>query len=122
MYFALKNAHIVFIVVSILLFNYRFLLKRLNKSIPKSIKIIPHINDTFLLVSGISMAYIVGFNPLEQPWLMAKIIALVLYIGLGMVALKKSGLQSLIGYLLATLMLVFMIFTAIYKTPFLLSH
>jgi len=119
MYLALKNAHIVFIILSILLFNYRFLLKTLNKPISKVIKIIPHINDTFLLVSGISMAYIVSFNPLEQPWLMAKIIALVLYIGLGMVALKKSGLLSVIGYILAMLMLVFMVFTAINKIPFL---
>ncbi len=121
MYLTLKNAHIVFITLSILLFNYRFLLKRLNKTIPKIIKIIPHINDTFLLVSGISMAYIVGFNPLEQPWLMAKIIALFLYIGFGMVALKKTGLQSVMGYILATLMLIFMIFTAINKAPFLLA-
>ena len=119
MYLTLKNAHIVFIILSILLFNYRFLLKTLNKSISKVIKIIPHINDTFLLVSGISMAYIVSFNPLEQPWLMAKIIALVLYIGFGMVALKKTGLLSVIGYILAILMLVFMIFTAINKVPFL---
>ena len=118
MYFALKNTHIVFITLSILLFNYRFLLKRLNKPIPKIIKIIPHINDTFLLVSGICMAYIMAINPLEQPWLMAKIIALFLYIGFGMVALKRTGLQSIMGYLLATLMLVFMIFTAINKTPF----
>jgi uncharacterized membrane protein SirB2 len=122
MYLALKNAHIIFIIISILLFNYRFLLKSLNKSIPKSIKIIPHINDTFLLISGISMAYIVGFNPLENPWLMAKIIALVLYIVFGMLALKKSGIQSIIGYIMATLMIIFMVFTAINKAPFLIVN
>jgi uncharacterized membrane protein SirB2 len=122
MYLVLKNAHIVFITISIILFNYRFLLKIFKKSIPKLIKILPHINDTFLLISGISMAYLVNFNPFEKPWLMAKIIALVLYIGFGMMALKKDGLQSVIGYILATLMIVFMIFTAINKAPFLLIN
>ena len=122
MYLTLKNAHIIFIIISILLFNYRFLLKILNKTVPKLLKIIPHINDTFLLVTGISLAYLANFNPVEQPWLMAKIIALVLYIVFGMVALKKSGIQSIIGYILAVLMIVFMIFTAINKMPFLIVN
>ena len=122
MYVLLKNVHIIFITVSILLFQYRFLLKSLNKPIAKIIKIIPHINDTFLLISGISMAIIAGFNPLEQPWLMAKIIALLLYIGFGMMALKREGIQSLIAYILATLMVVFMVFTAINKVPFLITN
>jgi uncharacterized membrane protein SirB2 len=98
------------------------LLKILNKTVPKLLKIIPHINDTFLLVTGISLAYLANFNPVEQPWLMAKIIALVLYIVFGMVALKKSGIQSIIGYILAVLMIVFMIFTAINKMPFLIVN
>lgn len=121
MYVLLKNAHIIFITLSILLFNYRFLLKSLNKPIAKIVKIIPHINDTFLLISGISMAIIAGFNPLDQPWLMAKIIALLLYIGFGTMALKREGIQSLMGYILAILMLVFMVFTALNKVPFLIT-
>jgi uncharacterized membrane protein SirB2 len=121
MYLSLKNAHIIFIIISILLFNYRFLLKGLNKPVPKVLKIIPHINDTFLLVSGISLAYIAGFNPLQQSWLMAKIMALILYIIFGTMALKRTGAQSIGGYLFATSMIVFMVITAINKIPFLIN-
>jgi len=121
MYLTLKNAHIIFIIISILLFNYRFLLKGLNKPIPKALKIIPHINDTFLLFSGISLAYIAGFSPLENSWLMAKIMALILYIIFGMIALKRTGVQSFISYIFATLIIVFMVFTAINKIPFLIN-
>lgn len=119
MYTGLKYFHITFVVISIVLFQYRFLLKILNKPLAKPLKIIPHINDTILLITGISLAVIAGFNPFNHNWLLAKIIALLLYIGFGMLALKTTGLKSIVSYLAATLTIVFMVFTAINKTPFL---
>lgn len=52
------------------------------------IKITPHINDTVLLVSAIFLAIQAGISPLEQTWLAAKIILLILYIFLGLVTLR----------------------------------
>jgi len=52
------------------------------------VKTAPHVIDTLLLISAISLAVQMRFSPLEQPWLMAKIIALLVYIWLGMVALR----------------------------------
>ena len=49
---------------------------------------LPHIIDTVLLTAAITLAIMVSLNPLEHDWLLAKIIALPIYIGLGMVALK----------------------------------
>lgn len=120
-YSAFKHSHMLFIAISILLFQYRFLLKSLKKNIPKILKIIPHINDTLLLLSAIVLVYLGGFNPLNQPWLLAKIIALILYIIFGTLAMKSSGGKSLVGYVLATLSFVFMAMTAINKTPFLIG-
>ena len=51
-------------------------------------KVLPHIIDTLLLGSAIGMLWVWGMSPLETPWLSAKIIALLVYIGLGMVALR----------------------------------
>lgn len=48
----------------------------------------PHLIDTTLLVSGIWMAVNLQFSPANSPWLTAKIVALLVYIGLGFVALR----------------------------------
>lgn len=119
MYSVIKYFHILFVCVSFLLFQYRFLLKVYNKPIKKPLLVIPHINDTLLLISAITLAVIAGFNPINQAWLMAKIIALFLYVAFGMVAFKSPGLKGEISYVLATITFIFLVFTAINKTPFL---
>jgi uncharacterized membrane protein SirB2 len=53
-------------------------------------KTLPHVVDTVLLASAIALAWVLRLNPLQAPWLLAKIIGLVLYIALGMVALKPG--------------------------------
>lgn len=50
----------------------------------------PHLIDTVLLVSGIWMAVNLHFTPGNSPWLLAKIVALVVYIGLGFIALRHG--------------------------------
>ena len=117
MYAAFKHSHMLFIVISILLFEYRFLLKVLKKPTGKVLKIVPHVNDTLLLLTGISLAFVTGFNPLDHTWLLAKIIVLFLYIGFGMLALKSSGLKSWVGFFLANAAFAFIMLTAIRKTP-----
>lgn len=51
-------------------------------------KVLPHCIDTLLLASAIGMLLMWRLSPLHAPWLMAKILALLVYIGLGMVALR----------------------------------
>ena len=118
MYTGIKHAHLLFVVVSIFLFELRFFLKLFQKPTGKLLNIIPHVNDTFLLISGFTLAYLASIKPWDQPWLGAKIIALILYIGFGMMALKSNGTKSYLAYILATVMILFMVFTAITKTPF----
>jgi uncharacterized membrane protein SirB2 len=48
----------------------------------------PHLIDTLLLASGIGMAVNLHVHPGNSPWLTAKLVALLLYIGLGFVALR----------------------------------
>ncbi len=62
------------------------------------VKTTPHIVDTLLLVSAIILAVQFRFSPLEQPWLMVKIIALLVYIGAGMVALKFGRSKTVRWY------------------------
>ncbi len=51
------------------------------------VKIVPHVVDTALLVSAIALAWQMHVSPLAAPWLLAKIVALLVYIGLGFVAI-----------------------------------
>ncbi len=119
MYAGLKHSHMLFITISIVLFQLRFFLKSFNKPIAKPLKIIPHVNDTLLLITGITLAYQSSINPMVHQWLLAKIVALVLYIGFGTLALKTSGMKSKTSYVIATLLFVFMVLTAFKKQAFL---
>lgn len=54
------------------------------------VKILPHLNDTLLLASAIALAAMSRQYPVAQGWLTAKVLALVLYIALGMAALRAG--------------------------------
>ncbi len=51
------------------------------------VKILPHIVDTVLLISAVFLALRIEQYPLTHGWLTAKVAGLVVYIGLGLVAL-----------------------------------
>jgi uncharacterized membrane protein SirB2 len=56
----------------------------------RTARTLPHIVDTVLLGSAIGLAWMLRLNPLSTPWLAAKIVGLLAYIGLGMVALRPQ--------------------------------
>ena len=60
----------------------------------KVLKISPHVNDTLLLASGITLAVLAGFSPMAQPWLATKIVLLIVYIGLGTIVIKRAMSNS----------------------------
>ncbi|MBW3780766.1 SirB2 family protein [Aeromonas veronii] len=114
-----KHLHMTLALVSLLLFIYRWSLAlagsdRLQQ---KWLKILPHINDTFLLLFGVLLAVALQLSPGQQPWLMAKLIALVLYIGLGVMALKRPVRgQKLVAGVAALAVFGYMVGAAITKS------
>ncbi len=54
------------------------------------VRIVPHVVDTLLLGSALLLVWLSGQYPGEAGWLTAKLVALVAYIGLGTVALKRG--------------------------------
>ena len=96
-YLPLKHLHITLAVISISLLLLRFFLLQWRGGVPKLLKILPHLVDTLLMVAGISLALMLQFKPLEQPWLWQKLLLLLFYIGAGMLALKaaRGGLRYL---------------------------
>ena len=79
LYPAIKHLHMLFAMVSLFGFLVRSGLKFSGSALldKKLVKILPHVNDTLLLVCGILLAVIGGFNPFTQLWLLAKILLLV---------------------------------------------
>mgnify|MGYP003635332921 CR=1 FL=1 len=54
----------------------------------KPVKILPHIIDTVLLLSAFTLAYALSAYPFTDTWLTAKLLALIAYIGLGVMTLR----------------------------------
>ena len=70
----------------------------------KVLRVLPHGVDTLLLSTAIAMVVVGGIDLLQSPWLLAKIGALLVYIGLGTVALKRGRTRGVrLGAWLAAL-------------------
>ncbi len=88
----LKQAHVALALMSLSGFAVRgYWMMRNSVLLQKRwVKFLPHLVDTLLLVTGVSMVVSLGLYPTEQTWLAAKLAALVLYVLLGTVALKRG--------------------------------
>lgn len=118
MYMGIKHSHMLLVLLSIVLFEIRywgFSLK--NKPKGKFLTIAPHVIDTLLLASGLTLAVMAGFSPSNSPWFMYKLIALVGYIGFGLMAMKAEGTLRWTGFFASTLCFLYMLMTAMSKNP-----
>lgn len=77
---------------------------------------LPHVVDTVLLASAITLAWVLRLNPLEHPWLAAKIGGLLVYIALGMVALRPGRSRVVRASAWAAALLVFLYIVAVALT------
>ena len=86
----------------------------------KWIKIVPHVVDAVLLATAVAMAVGLAINPLETPWLMAKIVALLVYIGLGFVVMRlaKTKPVRMAAWVAAIVVFAYIVTVAVTKNPF----
>ncbi len=82
-------------------------------------KTLPHIIDTLLLGSAVGMLIVMQVSPFATPWLAAKLLALLLYIVLGMIALRfgRTRTQRVTAYFAALLTALYIVSVAISKSP-----
>ena len=85
----------------------------------RATRVVPNCLDTVLLISAIVMLWLWQVSPLQLPWLVAKIIALLVYIGLGMVAFRfaRSKSARLLAWLGSIGVFVYMLGVALNKSP-----
>lgn len=118
----LKLIHVSCVVLSFSLFFMRGIWLMRGASIMRQrwVKIAPHSIDTVLLTSALLLAWQLGYTPFNSPWLAAKIVALLLYIALGILAFRfaKTNGTRLATWLTALLTFVYIVTTAITHDPF----
>lgn len=85
----------------------------------RAAKTLPHVVDTVLIVSALWLAWILKLTPASAPWIAAKIIGLLAYIALGMIALRFGRSRSVraTAWLAAMLTFVYIVSVAITKDP-----
>ncbi|MBE1301631.1 MAG: invasion protein [Alteromonadaceae bacterium] len=125
MYTAIKHIHLLAIVLSISLLIFRFVLTLKGSELlqKKWLKITPHVVDTVLLLSAATLCVVIAQYPFVHAWLTEKLIAVIAYIFLGLVALKlaKNNLQRSLAFVGALAMLAMIGKLAVLKQPFILS-
>jgi uncharacterized membrane protein SirB2 len=59
------------------------------------VRVLPHINDTVLLVAALSLAAMSGQYPFVVGWVTAKVLGVIAYIILGALALRDAGTRRM---------------------------
>jgi uncharacterized membrane protein SirB2 len=120
-YVALKIAHVSCVAVSYALFVARgvWMLRESGLLRRRWVKIVPHVVDTLLLASAVALAVMSHQYPLVNDWLTAKVAGLLIYIGLGTVALKrgKTRRTRITAWLAAQVVFFYIIVVALTRTP-----
>lgn len=122
----IKNLHLLTVAVTISLFLLRFYWQRVGSALLQRrwVRILPHINDTLLLLSGASLVMMTHFYPFspQGSWLTEKLLGVIIYIALGSVALSRrprSDRTRWIAFIVALIALVTIIKLALSKMPLL---
>ncbi|TDI81687.1 MAG: regulator SirB [Betaproteobacteria bacterium] len=120
-YAALKIIHVISAIFSYLLFTLRGVWMMQDSPILQRrwVKILPHVIDTVLLASAVTLVTMIHQYPGISTWLSAKIGGLLLYIILGMMALRfgKTRKIKTIAWITAQIVFFYIVLVALTKNP-----
>lgn len=121
MYYAIKHLHVACVILSGTGFFLRGLLMLNDSPLAERrwLKILPHVNDTVLLVAALALATMLGQYPFVAAWMTAKVFGLIGYVILGSLALKsgRSKKVRLTCWLLALLVFAYIVSVALAHNP-----
>jgi uncharacterized membrane protein SirB2 len=120
-YTVLKHIHVTTVGITFILFVTRgmWMLTDSPHLQARWARIVPHINDTILLASGIGLAFVLHQYPFVSGWLTAKLLALLAYIVLGTLALKRGKTKSvrITAFMLALVAFAYLVAVAVTHNP-----
>ena len=119
-YLLIKHLHVTAAGLSILFFVIRAYWSVTDNALlqKKFVKIAPHIIDTVLLVAAILLSMMLGAAA-AQPWVLTKIVLLLVYIGVGTVAIKRGRTprSRAIAAVMAVLVFIYIVGVALKHHP-----
>ena len=119
-YFGVRHVHVAAVTLSLCLFVLRVVWRaRAPERLARRwVKVLPHVVDTVLLLSGVWLAWQLGAAGVRG-WLPAKLVALVAYIVLGSIALRRGPSRGVaIGAAVAAVATFgYIVSVAIMKSP-----
>ena len=124
-YTGIRHLHIACAVLSISLFVLRWGMDLIGKPWRQWswLRVAPHVNDTVLLAAAITLAAMSHQYPWQLPWLGAKIVLLLAYIGFGKMALRPGlNTSSRLLWGVSALFTVLSIVAIATMRPAFLSH
>lgn len=97
MFLAVKYVHVISVVLSASGFFLRGLLMMRDSPMLRArwIRVLPHINDTVLLIAALTLAVMSGQYPFVADWVTAKVFGVIAYIILGALALRDASTRSM---------------------------
>ena len=117
----LKMIHLTTAAVSYALFAVRgiWMINGSPRLSERWARIVPHVNDTLLLAAAIWMTILIHQYPGTHAWLTAKLAALLVYIGLGMVALRFGTTRRarIAAWLAAQMVFFYIVAVALTRNP-----
>lgn len=120
----LRQAHVTLAVLTALGFALRgyWMLVGSPRLAAGWVRVAPHVVDALLLASGIAMAVGLSISPMVHPWFAAKLAGIIVYIGLGTVALKRgrSYRVRLAALSASLIVLAYIAAVALTRNPYLL--
>jgi uncharacterized membrane protein SirB2 len=123
-YYAVKSLHVSAVVLSYALFFLRgvWMLQGSPRLGARWVRTVPHVVDSVLLAAAVVLVLMLREYPFGTGWLTAKTIGLVVYIGLGTVALRRgrSKRVRLRAWIAAQAVFVYIVSVALTKNPFVL--
>ncbi|HID99552.1 MAG TPA: regulator SirB [Thiotrichaceae bacterium] len=96
-YLIIKNIHLSCVVLTFISFSVRGLWMILESPWLQRrwVKIVPHFIDSVLLATGIALVIMLHQYPGVETWLTVKFVALLAYIIIGTIALKRGKTKTI---------------------------
>jgi len=120
-YLLLKQIHLSLASLSIAGFVLRWCwrMRRSPLAMTRLARIAPHVLDTVFLATAVLLSSMAGPGSLGAAWFSAKIIGLVLYILLGMMAMRSAPVakRSVPAFIAAVLVFGWVVTVAVTKSP-----
>jgi uncharacterized membrane protein SirB2 len=85
----------------------------------RAARTLPHLVDTVLLASALTLAWMLRLHPGNAPWILAKVLGLVVYVALGVIALRPGRPRRVraAAWVAALVTALWLVSVAVAKSP-----